>query len=78
MRQDRAGHDFDGVITARKFERWRARALSGLNLESALAAPQQFAVDRDTVHGHAVVGRRVALGINILAQCPTDTLRQWQ
>jgi hypothetical protein len=78
MRQDGPGHDLDGVFATGQLQGGRAGGLGGLNLEATRSAAEPFAVDRDAVHGDPVVRGLIALGVDVLAQRPADTLRQGQ
>ena len=77
-RQNRARHDFDGVLTAAKLQLRRSCRLNSLNAKAFQTAPQRFAVHGHPIHGDAIEGRLVALRVNIFAQRAADTLRQRQ
>ncbi len=68
MRQDRPGHDLDGVFGARECLRRRPSGLGGLDVELSYTATQGRTVDRHAIHAYAIEGWIITLGVDVLTQ----------
>ncbi len=78
FRQHRAGHHLDARVGCGERKRRVACRLHALDTELPAPRAQQLCRTRDAIHRHAVERRRVALGIDVLAQHRTRALRERQ
>ncbi len=77
-RQHGAGHDLDAVVGRGERQRRIARGLRGLDAQAARPLRRCAEDERDAIHRHAIEGRLVALGVDVLAQHRAGALADGQ